>query len=67
MLITRKTVICLKRSQNEARVRPHPWNSQGVSHQYLVLDERIDEFREILRDEYGIDEFGDPSSSTEVS
>ena len=31
-----------------------------------MLDRRIDELTEVIRDHYGIEEFGDPSSITEV-
>lgn len=31
-----------------------------------VLDDRIDRFSELIREKYGIDELGDPSSVTEV-
>lgn len=33
----------------------------------LVLDERIDEFGELVRGYYNIDDLGDPSSTSEVS
>jgi hypothetical protein len=32
----------------------------------LVLDDRIDEFSELIRDKYDVEELGDPSSVTEV-
>ena len=31
-----------------------------------MLDDRIDEFSELIREKYDIDEVGDPSSVTEV-
>lgn len=33
---------------------------------HLVLDDRIDEFAEIIREHYGITDLGDPSAATEV-
>lgn len=33
---------------------------------HIVLDDKIDEFAEIIREQYGIVDLGDPSAATEV-
>lgn len=39
----------------------HKWTDLG-----LVLDDRIDEFADLVQKFYHIDEFADPSAATEV-
>ena len=33
---------------------------------WLALDDRIDEFADLVRKHYGVDEFADPNAATEV-
>ncbi|KIJ54843.1 hypothetical protein M422DRAFT_200787 [Sphaerobolus stellatus SS14] len=45
--------------------RNYRYMFEKVSRRSHVLDERIDEFGEIIREKYGVEELGDPSSATE--
>lgn len=40
---------------------------EKVSERSEVLDDRIDEFAEIIREHYKIPELGDPAAATEVN
>lgn len=52
-------------TRSEGMVAPHLLLFQFTA-SLLVLDDRIDEFSELVREKYGIVELGDPSSVTEV-
>ncbi|KAI5120230.1 hypothetical protein M0805_000044 [Coniferiporia weirii] len=45
--------------------RAYRYMYEKVSERSEVLDERIDEFGELIREHYNIDELGDPSSTSE--
>lgn len=61
-----KTDTCMRKSPNAAKVRLVLASSDLDSDTRTVLDDKIDEFGELLREHYKIPEFGDPSASTDV-
>jgi DNA polymerase alpha subunit B, OB domain len=62
-----QTDICSKKFLQEVKVRSCRGSCYFIYDLPLpVLDDRIDEFSELIREEYGIEELGDPSSVTEV-
>ncbi|KAF8477895.1 DNA polymerase alpha/epsilon subunit B-domain-containing protein [Gautieria morchelliformis] len=52
-------------SAEENIKRTYRYMFEKISTRSEVLDDRIDEFSELIREEYGIEELGDPSSVTE--
>lgn len=56
----------MRKYQSVAKVRSR-MHSKTIDLNYtVVLDERIDEFAEIIREQFDVDELGDPSATSEV-
>jgi hypothetical protein len=56
----------MRRYRSEVNVSAHLSNGFCTSPTSLVLDDRIDEFADIFREAYSIEDFGDPAAVTEV-
>jgi DNA polymerase alpha subunit B N-terminal len=67
IILATKTSTCMKRSLSAVKVIRsfmHLFVADEVSG--TVLDDRIEEFAELIREHYDITELGDPASSTDV-
>lgn len=56
----------MRKYQSVAKVRSRMHSKPLCLNYSAVLDERIDEFAEIIREQYDVDELGDPSATSEV-
>ncbi|KAF8584710.1 DNA polymerase alpha, subunit B [Ramaria rubella] len=52
-------------SVEEVSQRTYRYMFEKISMRSEMLDDRIDEFSEVVREKYGVDELGDPASVTE--
>ncbi|THH11357.1 hypothetical protein EW145_g701 [Phellinidium pouzarii] len=57
--------VSFKGLADDKKVRRYRFMYEKVSERSEILDERIDEFGELIREHYNIDELGDPASTSE--